>query len=297
MELTYSLDVIHGKRAMHGIVDSLMGLIVEFASILNKMTPKFELANYSNKSYQKNYEFQQCAVRCLVSLTRSFAEWYEDNVMIHEHELMENDQARMVSFGKTEHRWQTWMHYHQTNEKARDLACKKGDEKAVKRAIQLLQEQKIVGENGASIAEWLHAYRGDIPQTSLGDYLGGSRPKEDKPIEEATRLWYIRKCGMNFDGGLEHIMGHFLTKCGFRMPKEAQKIERILESFASVYCENKLTEFVKSEAAFVVFNAILMLNTSLHNPQIKEKDRLKLDVFCSMVCCLVLCCMNFPEIS
>lgn len=59
----------------------------------------------------------------------------------------------------------------------------------------------------------------------------------------------------------------------FRLPGEAQKIDRMMECFAKRYCdcqgENNI--FQNSDTCYVLSFAIIMLNTSLHNPSVKEK--------------------------
>lgn len=86
----------------------------------------------------------------------------------------------------------------------------------------------------------------------------------------------------------------------FRLPGEAQKIDRMMECFAQRYCqlnpniftntgnhitilnEKKDNLFLKQEintldvcffvdTCYVLSFAIIMLNTSLHNPSVKEK--------------------------
>jgi brefeldin A-inhibited guanine nucleotide-exchange protein len=58
----------------------------------------------------------------------------------------------------------------------------------------------------------------------------------------------------------------------FRLPGEAQKIERILEKFASHYCsQNPESVFVSHEAAWALAYALIMLNTDRHSPQVKKK--------------------------
>jgi guanine nucleotide exchange protein RalF len=58
------------------------------------------------------------------------------------------------------------------------------------------------------------------------------------------------------------------------MPAEGQKIERLLESFAAVFHHENPALFDNADAVFILGNAILMLNTSLHNPNMREKDRM-----------------------
>lgn len=68
----------------------------------------------------------------------------------------------------------------------------------------------------------------------------------------------------------------------FRLPGEAQKIDRMMECFAKRYCdcqgENNI--FTNSDTCYVLSFAIIMLNTSLHNPSVKEKPTI--DQFIAM---------------
>jgi brefeldin A-resistance guanine nucleotide exchange factor 1 len=65
----------------------------------------------------------------------------------------------------------------------------------------------------------------------------------------------------------------------FRLPGEAQKIERVFENFATIYYEhhiyhNKTTNsndfpFDSSDGIFVMCFSIAMLNTDQHSPSVK----------------------------
>lgn len=58
---------------------------------------------------------------------------------------------------------------------------------------------------------------------------------------------------------------------GFRLPGEAQKIDRIMEIFASRYHENNPGVFASPDTAYVLAFSVIMLNTDLHNPAVKNK--------------------------
>ena len=58
---------------------------------------------------------------------------------------------------------------------------------------------------------------------------------------------------------------------GFRLPGEAQKIDRIMEIFASRYHENNPGTFASPDTAYVLAFSVIMLNTDLHNPAVKNK--------------------------
>lgn len=57
----------------------------------------------------------------------------------------------------------------------------------------------------------------------------------------------------------------------FRLPGEAQKIDRMMETFAQRYCQLNPDIFTNTDTCYVLSFAIIMLNTSLHNPSVKDK--------------------------
>lgn len=62
---------------------------------------------------------------------------------------------------------------------------------------------------------------------------------------------------------------HFLTNCGFRLPGEAQQIDRIMTTFAQCYWEDNAGDlntcpFRDQDTVFLIAFAIIMLNTDLH---------------------------------
>ncbi|MGH0189769.1 UNVERIFIED_CONTAM: hypothetical protein FKN15_038323 [Acipenser sinensis] len=57
----------------------------------------------------------------------------------------------------------------------------------------------------------------------------------------------------------------------FRLPGEAQKIDRMMEAFAQRYCHCNPGVFQSTDTCYVLSFAIIMLNTSLHNPNVRDK--------------------------
>lgn len=66
---------------------------------------------------------------------------------------------------------------------------------------------------------------------------------------------------------------------GFRLPGEAQKIDRIMEKFAERYTLQNPDIFPSADTAFILAFSVIMLNTDLHNPSIKPERRMTLDSF------------------
>jgi Sec7-like guanine-nucleotide exchange factor len=57
----------------------------------------------------------------------------------------------------------------------------------------------------------------------------------------------------------------------FKLPGEAQKIDRIMENFAKRYCENNPSSFDHTDTAFILAFSLIMLNTDAHNPNVVHK--------------------------
>jgi cytohesin len=72
---------------------------------------------------------------------------------------------------------------------------------------------------------------------------------------------------------LVEALRHFLWS--FRLPGEAQKIDRMMEAFAQHYCAVNEGVFNSTDTCYVLSFSVIMLNTSLHNPSVKNKPTLE----------------------
>jgi brefeldin A-inhibited guanine nucleotide-exchange protein len=68
--------------------------------------------------------------------------------------------------------------------------------------------------------------------------------------------------GMEFDEAIRSFLS------GFRLPGEAQKIDRLMEKFAERFCVLNPKQFKSAETAYVLAYSVIMLNTDAHNPQV-----------------------------
>jgi hypothetical protein len=83
--------------------------------------------------------------------------------------------------------------------------------------------------------------------------------------------------GMKF----EVVVWYYLS--GFRLPGEAQKIDHIMEVFTVHYTEQKSSVFPTTNSAFILVSSIIMMNTNLHNPAIREDRRMTFSSFIRMI--------------
>jgi Sec7-like guanine-nucleotide exchange factor len=71
--------------------------------------------------------------------------------------------------------------------------------------------------------------------------------------------------GFDFVAALRHFLQ------AFRLPGEAQKIDRLMEKFADRYCELNPNIFAKADTAYTLAFSVIMLNTDQHSSQIKHR--------------------------
>lgn len=55
---------------------------------------------------------------------------------------------------------------------------------------------------------------------------------------------------------------------GFRLPGEAQKIDRLMEKFAERFVSCNPGAFKSADVCYVLAYSVIMLNTDAHNPQV-----------------------------
>ncbi|KAL3674688.1 hypothetical protein V7S43_000628 [Phytophthora oleae] len=142
--------------------------------------------------------------------------------------------------------------------------------KSLKKALEYLVAMNFIKDTPRSITSFLRIYHDFFDETEIGDYLG----EGDEDVKVQVRLTYVR--AISFKGmTLVESLRHFLTNGGFRLPGEAQKIERMVEAFAQCYWDDSRTAFSSADTAMIIAYSIIMLNTDLHNPQVKKNKMSK----------------------
>ncbi len=64
---------------------------------------------------------------------------------------------------------------------------------------------------------------------------------------------------------------HRMFLAGFRLPGEAQKIDRLMEKFAERFVSCNPDAFKSADVAYVLAYSVILLNTDAHNAQVKNK--------------------------
>ncbi|KAK2984466.1 hypothetical protein RJ640_026953 [Escallonia rubra] len=130
------------------------------------------------------------------------------------------------------------------------------------KGIDFLISSKKIGHSPEAVASFLKNTSG-LNETIIGDYLG---EREDFPL----KVMHAYVDSFNFEGmGFGDSIRYFLR--GFRLPGEAQKIDRIMEKFAERYCKCNPSSFTSADTAYVLAYSVIMLNTDAHNSMVKDK--------------------------
>lgn len=130
------------------------------------------------------------------------------------------------------------------------------------KGIEFLINSKKVGESAQEVASFLKV-TGGLNKEVIGDYLGD---REEFPL----KVMHAYVDSFAFDGmDFGEAIRFFLQ--GFRLPGEAQKIDRIMEKFAERYCKCNPNSFTSADTAYVLAYSVIMLNTDAHNNMVKDK--------------------------
>ncbi|XP_014405811.1 PREDICTED: cytohesin-3 [Myotis brandtii] len=131
-----------------------------------------------------------------------------------------------------------------------------------KKGIQFLTENGLLQGAPEDVAQFLYKGEG-LNKTVIGDYLGERDEFNIKVLQAFVELHEFA------DLNLVQALRQFLWS--FRLPGEAQKIDRMMEAFASRYCLCNPGVFQSTDTCYVLSFAIIMLNTSLHNHNVRDK--------------------------
>ncbi|EPY53175.1 Sec7 domain-containing protein [Schizosaccharomyces cryophilus OY26] len=126
----------------------------------------------------------------------------------------------------------------------------------------LLSRHMIESDSASDIASFLLDTEG-LNKAAIGEFLGEGN-------EENVAIMHAFVDKMSFkDVGFVNALRSFLQR--FRLPGEAQKIDRFMLKFAEKYVDDNLGAFRNADTAYVLAYSIIMLNTDQHSPQVKQR--------------------------
>ncbi|XP_044591562.1 IQ motif and SEC7 domain-containing protein 1 isoform X2 [Cotesia glomerata] len=146
--------------------------------------------------------------------------------------------------------------------------------KKPERGITYLIRRGFLENSPQGVARFLISRKG-LSKQMIGEYLGNLQNTFNMAVLECF-AHELDLAGMQVDVALRKFQAYF------RMPGEAQKIERLMEVFSTRYCQcnpDVISRLRSPDTVFVLAFAIIMLNTDLHTPNLKPERRMRLDDF------------------
>lgn len=118
-----------------------------------------------------------------------------------------------------------------------------------------MTKHKLLDDTPAEIADFL-LHCSFLDRAQIGEYLS-------EPGNQETLNFYLKALPME-GVSIEMALRKFLRR--FKLPGEAQRIDRLMEAFARQYFRRNPDVFRNPDTAYVLSFAMIMLNTDLHNP-------------------------------
>ncbi|KAJ2442856.1 guanine nucleotide exchange protein for ADP-robosylation factor, partial [Coemansia sp. RSA 2440] len=122
----------------------------------------------------------------------------------------------------------------------------------------------LTSNDPREVARFLYAHRGALDKVQLGEYLG-----EGDAHNVAVMHAFIDCVDFThtaFVPALRRLLQ------AFRLPGEAQKIDRFMLKFAERFVmSNPDAGFANADAAYVLAYSVVLLNTDQHSPQVKHR--------------------------
>ncbi|XP_050519247.1 IQ motif and SEC7 domain-containing protein 1 isoform X3 [Diabrotica virgifera virgifera] len=146
--------------------------------------------------------------------------------------------------------------------------------KKPEKGIAYLIRRGFLENSPQGVARFLISRKG-LSKQMIGEYLGNLQSPFCMAVLECFAS-ELDLSGMQVDVALRKFQQHF------RMPGEAQKIERLMEIFSQRYCQCNVDivgRLRSPDTIFVLAFAIIMLNTDLHTPSIKPERRMRVEDF------------------
>jgi Sec7 domain/Mon2/Sec7/BIG1-like, HUS domain/FYVE zinc finger len=165
--------------------------------------------------------------------------------------------------------WKMRFDGHKEDAKIMEEALKLARQESVKSSLKYLRTIHAEQSLPRVFANFLYRHS-ELDKKQVGEILGGGK---DNLMSEAQHrelrhlyLGHFSFISLSTDAALRM----FLTNSGFRLPGEAQKIDRLLSAFAEAYCRDNPDAFRSVDSCYIVIFALVMLNTDIHDPRLSS---------------------------
>ncbi|CAO3672875.1 unnamed protein product [Rhizopus microsporus] len=142
-----------------------------------------------------------------------------------------------------------------------------------KKGIAFLLENNIIvpderNDINKSLSNFLRSTQ-QLDKKVVGEYLG--KPENFDVLQAYMRQFDFK--GKRMDEALRMVLETF------RLPGEAQQIERVTDTFAETFFNVEPSGIANLKAAQILAFSIILLNTDQHNPQIRHQSRMSVEQY------------------
>ncbi|KAK3127408.1 hypothetical protein QOZ80_7AG0572890 [Eleusine coracana subsp. coracana] len=236
-------------------------------SALSRIAQGSQNADANSIASSQTVSVKGSSLQCLVSILKSLADWEQRRRDSSKQgsivDSREEDGLKSLTTDETKSQddGRNQFERAKAHKSTMEAAVSEFNRKPAK-GIEYLLSNKLIENNAPSVAQFLKSTP-SLDKVMIGEYLG---QHEEFPL--AVMHAYVdsmKFSGLKFDAAIREFLK------GFRLPGEAQKIDRIMEKFAERYCADNPGLFKKADTAYVLAYAVIMLNTDAHNPMVWPK--------------------------
>ncbi|GLT85637.1 hypothetical protein SLE2022_038230 [Rubroshorea leprosula] len=240
-------------------------LFERMVTSLSKIAQGTQHTDPNSVAVSQTASLKGSSIPCLVNVLKSLVDW--EKSQRESEELRQNSQSLEEESTRKSAEMSGREDLMSNFEKAKahkttmEAAISEFNRNPVK-GVEHLISNKLVENNPASVAQFLRNTP-NLDKVMIGDYLG-----QHGEFPLAVMHAYVdsmKFSEMKFDTAIREFLK------GFRLPGEAQKIDRIMEKFAERYCGDNPGLFKNADTAYVLAYAVIMLNTDAHNPMVWPK--------------------------
>lgn len=130
-----------------------------------------------------------------------------------------------------------------------------------------------------AVSNFISLHQDKISEEQLGAFLGeNGGDLNDENFFSKVRLCYIGRNKYN-EMKITDALRILFTQSGFRLPSDAQVIERIIDTFSQCYYNDNPDMFSNPRVCSSLTFAIIILNSELHDPNIPDDNKKTLNEF------------------
>ena len=135
-------------------------------------------------------------------------------------------------------------------------------------AREYLVAKKALQGLPSELAQFIAEFTPQLSKRRIGEFIGKYEAYNQAVCD--SLMYKYNFSGMFLDDAIRHMLQHF------RLPGEAQQIDRILEKFSQSYHNQNPGLYPNQDLVHILSFSLMMLNTDLHN-QVRDHPSLTSD--------------------